>query len=114
LISYADTITAEMTNIMDEFDFVVVENFKDMEFTDEQLALLRHPSGLTNVLLCSNYWKQKYRLLDFTGTTVEDAIKKILTFYRHKTFRRLIGDHIFFEGFTIDDDNGLAIINLGS
>jgi hypothetical protein len=66
----------------------------------------------TEVLLLSDWLKQKYRLIDFTGTTNEQAIKKILTFYKHKTIRRGVGDHIFFEGFDMID--GKARISLGS
>jgi hypothetical protein len=102
--------------------FNVTDTFKDIleMIKDDQKKLLKEPSGLTEVLLISNYWggnamdlnKQKHRLLDFTGTTNEQAIKKILSFYSHKTHRRLIGDHTFFEGFY--EKNGKAFIMLGS
>jgi hypothetical protein len=77
-----------------------------------QTALTK-PSNLTKVLLISDYWKDKHRLLDFTGTTVKEAIDKIITFYKHKTYRRLVGDHTFFEGFYKDSDDNM-IISLGS
>lgn len=93
--------------------FLVTESFEDIEFNDEQRNQLSHPSELTKVLLCSNWWKQKYKFIDFTGTSNKEAIEKILKFYKHKTFRRLIGDHIFFEGFLKDSD-GYEIIQLGS
>jgi len=98
---------------INDFDFTIISPFEHIDFDDTQYGLLKEQSGLTNVLLCSNWWKQKYRLINFTGTTNEEAIKKILIFYKHKTFRRLIGDHVYFEGFTYDSD-GNTIINLGS
>lgn len=98
---------------INHFEFAITDQFGNIEMTDEQKAMLNQPSGLTRVLLISNWWEHKTRLLDFTGTTNEEAIKKILTFYKHKTYRRLVGDHIFFEGFTptIDD---CVVITLGS
>jgi hypothetical protein len=57
------------------------------------------PSNLTRVLLCSHWQKQKYRELDFTGTTNGEAIQKLLTFYNHKTFRKNIGTHTLCIGF---------------
>jgi hypothetical protein len=98
---------------MNTFDFMITDEFHEIEFDDDQKDILKHPSGLINVLLISNYWNRKYRLLDFRGTTNEEAIKKILTFYKHKTYRRLMGDHIFYEGFTRTED-GYDVLNLGS
>ena len=102
-------MTTKMTHI-NSFEFRIIDTFEDIleEFDEDQKALLDKPSGLTQVLLCSNWWNQKYRQVDFTGTTCEEAIKKILVFYKHKTYRRGVGDHTFFEGF--DDD----AIHLGS
>lgn len=82
------------------FEFVVTDTFENIltEMEEDQKALLDKPSGLTQVILCSNWRDKKYRKVDFTGTTNEEAIKKILTFYKHKTYRRLIGDHTFFGG----------------
>ncbi len=93
--------------------FLITNSYEDIDFNDEQRCQLSRPSELTNVLLCSNWWKQKYRLVDFTGTSNKEAIEKILKFYKHKTIRKLIGDHIFFEGFH-KDSNGYEIIHLGS
>ena len=82
---------------LNDFEFAVTDTFENILMEEDQKALLDKPSGLTQVILCSN-WGKKYRKVDFTGTTNEEAIKKILTFYKHKTYRRLIGDHIFFGG----------------
>ena len=88
---------------INNFVFNITDKFEDIlkEMEEDQKAILDKPSGLTTAMLCSywNWWKQKYHVLDFTGTTNREAIKKILTFYEHKTHRRLVGDHIFFEGF---------------
>jgi hypothetical protein len=73
------------------------------EYDEEMFLPLDEPSGMGKVLLCSD-WPYKFRLVDFSNTTNRQAIKKILTFYKHKTYRRGIGDHIFFEGFMIGDN----------
>ena len=101
-----------METPMNNFEFCITMDFDDIEFDDEQRELLKKPSDLTDVLLISDYWNHKHRLIDFTGTTNEEAIKKILTFYKHKTHRRLVGDHIFFEGFDFIDEK--SVISLGS
>ena len=97
---------------INNFEFNITNTFEEvLEMMEaEQKALLDKPSGLTQVLLCSNWWDKKYRQVDFTGTTNEEAIKKILVFYKHKTYRRLVGDHTFFEGF----DGAENKIHLGS
>ena len=97
-----------------DFIFLIIDRFENIEFNEEQRLQLSLPSELTDVLLCSNWWEQKYRIINFRGTSNKEAIEKILVFYRHKTFRRLIGDHIFFEGFRKDSDSNLDVIELGS
>ena len=97
---------------INNFEFNITDEFADIlaEMEEDQKALLDKPSGLTQVLLCSNYWDKKYRQVDFTGTTNEEAIKKILRFYKHKTYRRLVGDHTFFEGIgTRGEDNKISL-----
>lgn len=84
---------------INNFDFDVTTDFNTSGLTEDEKALLSQPSGLTRALLISNYKANKYRELDFTGTTCEQAIKKILTFYKHKTYRRLLGNNIICEGF---------------
>lgn len=88
----------------------ICEFWKEMDYS---IPNLNEPSNLTGVLLCSNWREQKYRLVDFTGTTIGQAIEKILVFYKHKTYRRMIGDHTFFEGFEMTEE-GYAKIWLGS
>ena len=105
---------------INNFMFCVTHDFKDLQMLSDEdesgeeieRVSLTDPSGLTKVLLCSDYWKKKYREVDFTGTTCEQAIKKILTFYKHRTLRSGIRDHIFFEGFYMI--NGMYTIALGS
>jgi hypothetical protein len=90
--------------------FNVTDEFKNIKFKDFELPFLSQPSGLTQVLLYSNYWKKEYRNLDFTGTTCEQAIKKILTFYKHKTYRRNIKEYTHCYGVYIE--KGIATIDL--
>jgi hypothetical protein len=82
---------------INSFEFNITDKFEDIEFNEKQKTLLPSKSELTKVLLCSDWYEQKYREIDFTGTTNEEAIKKILTFYNNKTYRLLVGDHTFFE-----------------
>ena len=75
---------------------------------------LGEPAELTKIFLISDYWKDKVRELNVQGKTVIEVIQTILTFYSHATYRRLIGDHLYFEGFLFDEQlNGFKII-LGS
>ena len=69
----------------------------------EFITRLDEPSGLDKIELVKRHFMfphldVRFKLLDFSGTTVRQAIKKILKFYTHKTIRREIGDHTFFEG----------------
>jgi hypothetical protein len=92
----------------------VVEEIKEI-YGDDISCFLSDPSGLGDVLLTSDWWNDKERLVSFKGTTVEQAIEKILTFYRHKTYRRGVGDHIFFEGFIQNSkESNLLVAFLGS
>lgn len=93
---------------INSFEFNITDDFEEIEFEEDQKALLPMPSGLTKVRLCINWWDHKYKEVDFTGTTCEEAVKKILAFYANKAYRRGVGDHTFFEGF----DDG--VIHLGS
>jgi hypothetical protein len=97
-------------NITSDYDTIVKEEC----ITNEHKEMLNKSSGLTDVLLMTSY--NRFRRVDFTGTTNEQAIKKILTFYKHKTYRRLVGDHIYFEGFHTIEMNleSLVAIRLGS
>jgi hypothetical protein len=79
------------------FKFNVVDKFSDINFSNEQKNILNLPSNLEYILLCSNWEKLKYRIIDFNGTTNEEAIKKILTFYGHKTFRKHIDKYTVFD-----------------
>jgi hypothetical protein len=78
---------------------------------DSMRTRLDEPSGLSLILIPSRIFMNpldiRYRVLDFSGTTVRQAFQKILTFYKHKTYRREVGDHIFFEG--IDEHRTIAL-----
>ena len=94
---------------LNRFRFLVTESFNPEHYTDHQKALLDAPSGLTEVFLCSN-WPEKWRPLNFEGTTVHQAIQKIITFYGHRTHRRLIGNLTEFAG--VEDADGYMYISL--
>lgn len=71
---------------------------------DELRMILNHldePSGLRSVNLINKYYEDdiKYKVLDFTDTTVREAIIMVLTFYKPKTIRREIREKQFFAGF---------------
>ena len=66
---------------------------------------LDEAAGLGDILLVTDYWKYRCELVDFTEFTVREAIEQILMFYENKKYRRLIGDHVFFEGFNLNSNN---------
>ena len=101
-----------MEHPLNSIVFDVLTNYDSIPFTEEEKYILSQPSHLTDVLLCSNWKKQTYRCVDFRNTTNEQTIRKILTFYTHTTYRRLMEDNIFFEGFHEIDGN--LIVMLGS
>jgi hypothetical protein len=93
-----NTLTFSITDTWDE-----VEKWWDENPEYEPLRKrLDEPSGLSLIKIPSRIFMVpldiRYRVLDFTGTTVRQAFQKILTFYKHKTYRREVGDHTFFEG----------------
>jgi hypothetical protein len=103
------------------FEFCVTDDYTTIYnyLPEKHIRVLHNLSRLTNVLLCSNMLRDKWRQVDFTGTTNAEAIKKILLFYKHKTHRRLIGEYIYFKGFDIErdckimlscDDTGLRLL----
>lgn len=106
-----------MTYPLSIYEFHINDSIEDIikGMTDEQLLQLNKPSGLTHACLYSDWGNKKTRILWLGGTNYE-AIVKILTFYKHKTYNRLVGDHKFFEGF--DDDRSIhpefPTIHLGS
>ncbi len=95
---------------LNRFQFLVTEPFNPAHCTDDQKALLGAPSELTEVFLCYNWRQQKWRPLNFEGTTVQQAIQKIITFYGHRTHRRLIGNLTQFAG--VEDADGYMYISL--
>jgi hypothetical protein len=103
---------------MNSFQFNVTSNFEDIYIPDDLKHILNNPSNLHNVIMPYQYHYNnihKSRILDFTGTTIQQAIQKILTFYKHQTFRRMIGERQLFNGFSITYDsnnNPLTILNL--
>lgn len=92
-----------MEHLINRFNFPVIVPFDDMNWTQEEKALMNEPSGLTYVLLYSNYRDRKTRILNFTGTSIEQAIRGILSFYKHRTFRRLLGENVYCNTFLYND-----------
>jgi hypothetical protein len=73
----------------------------------ELLETLAEPAGLTGVLLRKSnrlFSIMLYRRIDVTGLTVFEVLQRLVKFYSNKTFRRLLGDNHFFEGFEENDD----------
>lgn len=97
---------------MDQFSFTVCDKFQDIEFSQNERASFNEPSGLTLVRLLTHWWDDEYQIVDFTGTTKRNAIIGILSFYEDPHIRANIGDHIFYEGFHME--NGMLTISLGS
>lgn len=64
------------------------------------------PSGLTKVRLPTY---GGYRLVDFTGTTNDEACKKLLDFYGNPYRAESRGDHVYFEGFYQMEDGTFEI-----
>ena len=97
---------------MDQFSFVVSDIFEEIEFSENERLSLNEPSCLSQVRLLTDWWGDKYEIIDFTGFTKRDAIIRILAFYEDENILTGIGDHIFYEGFHIID--GVSTIFLGS
>jgi len=87
-----------------EFNVLMENSFSDLPNPEETM-------NLTKIRLISSWLPRRERLLDVTGLNAKEVFQKILRFYKHKTFRRCIGDHIFFEGFNSDE---IPCIILGS
>lgn len=65
---------------------------------DEVIDKLNEPCNMDYILLCSNWGKQTYRVLDVKDLSNKQVCNKVYDFYKHKTYRRLMGDHIWLEG----------------
>ena len=83
------------------------------EIADE----LGSPCNMDYILLCTNWAKQTYRRLDVRGLTNRQVCNKISIFYLHKTYRRLMGDHRWIEGWFVpqpDEPNVFRPVMYGS
>jgi len=79
-----------------------LEDFEDKEFVRKQIEQeLDKPCGMDFINLMSNYSKYTYRKLSVKGLTNRQVVEKILVFYKHKTFRRCMGNHTFLEGWFV-------------
>jgi hypothetical protein len=99
-------------NVCDTIDEVIKEpaNRRFLQFLGDDC-------GLANIELPSEWAMPftRHRMLHVIGDTNYRLIERILTFYKHKTFRRKIGDHRFFEGFVKQGSDALPRrLHLGS
>jgi hypothetical protein len=81
--------------------------------------MLDWPSGLgkITVLTCASLWESGVveKEFDMTGTTNEEAIKKLMKYYNTPDMREVLGDHVFFEGLNKHKEKPRTYwINLGS
>ena len=88
------TITINSCLAEDKCNHIYFEKRPITEIED----VLDEPCNMDYIILCSNWEKQTYRRLDVRGLSNADVCKKVYAFYKHKTYRRLMGDHIFLEG----------------
>lgn len=88
------TITVTGTLYEDIANHIYFEKRPIQEIED----VLDEPCNMKWVLLCSNIAKQHYRLFNVENLSNREVCEKIYRFYRHKTYRRLIGDHILMNG----------------
>ena len=65
---------------------------------NEVLNVLNKDCKMDYILLCSNYNKQTYKVIDVRGLSNAEVCEKVYAFYKHKTYRRLMGNHIWLEG----------------
>jgi hypothetical protein len=99
------TIAIDEKNVDEVIDFHLqygLKHFEDKEFVRKQMEEeLDKPCGMDFINLMYNYSKFTYRKLSVKGLTNRQVIEKILVFYRHKTIRRCMGNHIFLEGWFV-------------
>ena len=78
--------------------------------------VLAEPCNMNQILLCSNYCNDTWRLLDVAGLTNKEVCEKIYTFYKHKTYSKYMGDHRFIEGWFVptDKEGVFKVCNYGS
>jgi hypothetical protein len=99
------------------YEDIAVHIDQDKTPLEEIEDKLNEPCNMEYILLCSNRWKQIYRVLNVKDLTNRQVCKKIYTFYKHKTYRRLMGDHIWLEGWFYpkpDEPNVFIPTNYGS
>jgi hypothetical protein len=61
---------------------------------EEKDPRLSMPSGLTKIRVPTYYG---YERMDVTGTTNEQAFKKLLNLYSDPLMAKSLGDHIYFQ-----------------
>ena len=64
---------------------------------------LNEPCNMKFILLCCHWQKHKSRVFNVENLTNRQVCEKVYTFYKHKTYRRLMGDHIWLEGWFVPD-----------
>ncbi len=88
------TITINSCLCEDKMSHIYFDKCPITEIED----VLNDDCNMDYILLCSNWNKQTYKRLDVRGLSNRDVCNKVYSFYKHKTYRRLMGDHIFLEG----------------
>jgi hypothetical protein len=84
----------------------VTMKWEPLPETEERDPRHAQPSGLTKVRLPTY---GGYRMVDFTGTTNDEACKKLLDFYSNPYMAESRGDHVYFEGFYQMNDGTFGI-----
>jgi hypothetical protein len=86
--------------------FEDVPEYVENALIEKKSERLSMPSGLTKIRVPTYYG---CKLLDVTGTTNEQALKKLLDFYSNPIVAESRGDHIYFEGLYLMKDGTYGI-----
>jgi hypothetical protein len=105
-----------MSYVSCDADIIIKEKKISVEqFIHDIETKLNQPAGLKNLKLCIDWWGQKYRILNVEGLSNRAVCHKIYAFYNHKTYRRMMGDHRWIEGWFIEtDEKGVYKTGYGS
>jgi hypothetical protein len=109
----------DIHQFMGEFEMVAGDGWRETDQNHRQSKRNHHTTGAYHwranigiARLLTNWETKAYVEVDFTGDTYEQVARKIIKFYKAKSHRRHLGDHVFIEGF--DEIDGNLVIHLGS